>query len=176
MILYFVRHGQTDFNKTHRLQGIAIDEPLNEIGVGEVNESLPNLPKDFEVIYSSPLKRVLMSSEIISQYSHKPVVISDKISERDFGSLAGKTWDEIPNGRDLQDIDRQQKYDYHEFGGESVEDVKKRLNAFFKEVKNSAHSSVLVVSSIGIIRLVYKLLNNEDVIEIKNASVHKFTM
>lgn len=32
MELYMVRHGQTDFNKNKRLQGV-IDIPLNEYGI-----------------------------------------------------------------------------------------------------------------------------------------------
>jgi len=174
MILHFVRHGQTDFNISHRLQGIAIDEPLNETGTKEMIDLLPHLPKDFEVIYSSPLKRVLMSAEIISKDSSKPIVTKTEISERDFGSLAGKTWDEIPNGRELQAIDKQHKYDYRPYGGEAVEDVEKRLNNFFEDAKLSGYKSALVVSSIGIIRLVYKILKGEHVTEVKNASVHTF--
>ncbi len=174
MILYFVRHGETDFNVSHRLQGIAFDEPLDNMGVKEMNELLPLLPKDFDVIYSSPLKRVLMSAEIIKGYSNKPILIRNEITERDFGSLAGKTWDDIPGGHELQEIDRRQEYDYHSYGGESVRDVEKRLRKFFEEMKNTDHTSVLVVSSIGIIRLVYKILTGENVIEVKNASVHKF--
>lgn len=174
MILHFVRHGQTDFNISHRLQGVAIDEPLNETGIKEMNDILPTLPSDFEVIFSSPLKRVLMSADIIAQHSGKPIVVRSEISERDFGSLAGKTWDEIPEGRKLQAIDKEAKYDYRPYGGEAVEDVEKRLNTFFAEAKASGYSSALVVSSIGIIRLVYKLLKGEHITEIKNASINTF--
>ena len=174
MILHFVRHGQTDFNISHRLQGVAIDEPLNDTGVKEMKNLLPNLPKDFEIIYSSPLRRVLMSAQIISDSSGKPIISKTEISERDFGSLAGKTWDEIPHGRELQAIDKEHAYNYRPYGGEAVEDVKKRLDTFFKDAKSSGYSSALVVSSIGIIRLVYKLLKGEHITEIKNASVHTF--
>ncbi len=174
MILYFVRHGQTDFNKTHRLQGTAFDEPLNSDGEKEMHDLLPNLPTDFEVIFASPLKRVQMSAQIISDFSHKPIITRDEISERSFGSLAGKTWDDIPNGRELQATDREQWYDYRPFGGESVEDVTERLKQFIEYAKTSGYQSALVVSSIGILRLVYKVLLNQHVIEIKNASVHTF--
>ncbi len=174
MILYFVRHGQTDFNKTHRLQGLAFDEPLNAEGEKEMRDMLPNLPTDFEVIFSSPLKRVKKSAQIIADYFNKPILIKEEITERDFGSLAGKTWDDIPQGRELQAIDREQKYNYQVFGGESVEDVRARLKKFIEYAKASKYKSALVVSSIGILRLAYKILLNQNVIEIKNASVHKF--
>lgn len=174
MILHFVRHGQTDFNISHRLQGVAIDEPLNETGIHEMKDLLPSLPKNFEVIFSSPLKRVLMSADIIAEAAGRPVVIKTEISERDFGSLAGKTWDEIPGGKDLRAIDRENKYDYRPYGGESVEDVEKRITKFFEEAKGLGHTHALVVSSMGIIRLIYKLLKGEHVTDIQNASVHTF--
>jgi len=174
MILYFVRHGQTDFNKTHRLQGVEFDEPLNAEGEKEMNDLLPNLPTGFEVIFASPLKRVQMSAQIIADYSHKPIITKKELSERDFGSLAGKTTDEIPNGYELREIDRQLKYDYRPFGGESVEDVAVRLKQFIEYAKGSGYQSALVVSSIGILRLAYKVFLNQIVTEIENASVHAF--
>jgi broad specificity phosphatase PhoE len=174
MILYFVRHGQTDFNKTHRLQGLEFNEPLNALGEKEMQDLLPNLPTDFEVIFASPLKRVQMSAEIIAHHFHKPIITKEEITERDFGSLAGKTWDDIPNGRKLQTIDRKQEYDYRPYGGESVDDVIARLKHFLDYAKTPGYQSALVVSSIGILRLVYKILLDENVIEIKNASVHRF--
>ncbi len=174
MILYFVRHGQTDLNKTHRLQGTAFDEPLNSEGKKEMNDSLSKLPTDFEVIFSSPLKRVQMSAQIIADHFHKPIITKEEISERDFGSLAGKTWDDIPKGMELQEADREQKYDYHQFGGESVEDVAARLNKFIEYAKTSGYKSALAVSSVGILRLAYKILLGQSVVKIENASVHKF--
>ena len=174
MILYFIRHGQTDFNKEHRLQGVEFDEPLNAEGEKEMHDLLPNLPTDFEVIFASPLKRVQMSAQIIADYSHKPIVIKEELSERDFGSLAGKTWSEIPNNLELQTLDREQRYDYRAFGGESFEDVALRLERFISYAKDSSYASALVVSSIGVLRVAYKIVLNENIVDIDNASVHRF--
>lgn len=174
MILYCVRHGQTDFNKNHIIQGIKLDEPLNVNGERQIRNLIAHIPNDFEVLFSSSLRRVLSSADMISQETGKQIIINDDLTERDFGSLAGKTWDDIPNGRDLQKIDREQKYDYREYGGESVEDVKKRIESFLDYVKKSGYKKVLVVTSVGIIRLLYLMLKNENVIEIDNASVHIF--
>ena len=174
MILYFILHGQTDFNKAHRLQGPAFDEPLNSEGEKEIRDLLPHLPENFEAIFASPAQRVQMSAQIIAEHFHKPIITRAEISERDFGSLAGKTWDEIPNGRELQAMDRNQQYDYRPFGGESVEEVTRRLKSFIEYAKASGYNSALVVSSIGILRLTYKLLLNQHVVEVKNASIHRF--
>lgn len=174
MLLHFVRHGQTDFNVGRRLQGMGIDEPLNETGVRQIEELVPKLPEGFEVVFSSPLRRTLMSAEIIAARTGKPVVIRSEVSERDFGSLAGKTWDEIPNGAALQARDRELLYDYRPYGGESVQDVEARLRAFLDHARASGYRSGLVVSSMGVIRLAYQLLRDERVTEIRNASVHSF--
>jgi broad specificity phosphatase PhoE len=173
MLLHFIRHGETDFNIGRRLQGARIDEPLNETGVRQIAELAPALPA-FEVIYSSPLKRTLMSAEIIAAHTGKRILIRSEVSERDFGSLAGRTWDEIPGGAELRARDREFLYDYRPYGGECVADVEKRLRAFLAHAKAADHSSALVVSSMGVIRLAYKILANEHVIEIRNASVHSF--
>jgi probable phosphoglycerate mutase len=174
MILYFVRHGETDLNAAYKLQGRALDEPLNENGVREIQELVPSLPTDFEIIYASPLKRVVASAEIIASHTGKPIVIREEISERDFGSLAGKSWDDIPNGAELEETDKRQAYNFHPYGGEAVDDVATRLQNFFEEVKTSGHPSALVVSSKGIIRLVYTILLGQNVVEIENASIHQF--
>jgi alpha-ribazole phosphatase len=174
MILYFVRHGQTDFNKIHRIQGVQFDEPLNDEGVHAMEALLTELPKDFGVIFSSPLKRVAASAEIISRHTGKPVVMSNNLSEKDFGSLAGKLWDEIPNGEELHKKDGLIEYDYRPYGGESVADVEKRFRSFLDEAR-SIDKTALVVTSIGIIRLAYKvLLGKTGVTDVKNASVHTF--
>jgi broad specificity phosphatase PhoE len=176
MILHFIRHGQTDFNKTGTLQGKAFDEPINAEGEKEIREVLPTIPSDFEVIFASPLKRVQMSAEIISSYFDKPIITKEELSERDLGSLAGKTWDELPDGRELQKIDQDQEYDYRQYGGESAEDVTLRTQQFLDYAKASGYDSALVVSSVGVVRIIYKLLRNEKVIRIENATVHTFTI
>jgi len=174
MILYFVRHGQTDFNKEHRLQGIQFDEPLNADGVSDMQKLVKTLPTDFEVIYASALERVMASAEIISKKTGKPIITDSDITEKSVGTLAGKTWEEIPNGHELHEKDGLVEYDYRPYGGESVEDVEKRFRKFIKEVRK-ANKNALIVTSIGIIRIAYKLLlARKGKIEVKNASVHRF--
>lgn len=174
MILYFVRHGQTDFNITHRLQGVAFDEPLNAHGRDEMEELCRGLPDDFEVIYTAPLKRTRESAEIIHAHFQIPIETCAELNERSFGSLAGKLWSEIPDGEVLHQKDRTQQYDYHAYGGESVEDVRARIQKFLESASRSGHTCALVVSSIGIIRLAHLLIRGENVIDVPNASFYRF--
>ena len=175
MILYALRHGQTDLNRDHILQGNSIDEPLNDVGLTEIKEVLKLLP-DFEVIISSSHKRAVESAEIIGTFSGKQVVVSPYIQERDFGTLVGKKWVEISNGQKLREIDRELEYDYSPYGGESVQDVTERLYKFLSELKEINKEKVLVVTSRGIIQLLYKIIENKKVIDIDNATVHTFNI
>ena len=56
--IYFVRHGQTEFNKQHIVQGGGIDSELNDTGIQQAQlffEKYQDIP--FEVILTSKLKR-----------------------------------------------------------------------------------------------------------------------
>ena len=42
MLIYIVRHGETDWNKEHKVQG-AVDIPLNEYGIHLAEETADGL-------------------------------------------------------------------------------------------------------------------------------------
>lgn len=87
---YFIRHGETDFNKEKRYTGL-YDIPLNKKGIEQVNQSLHLLnEQNISVIYSSPLKRALETAIIISKHLNIPIKIIDNFKERDFGTFQAK--------------------------------------------------------------------------------------
>ena len=89
MELYMVRHGQTDFNKNKRLQGV-IDIPLNEYGIElaeKTAEGLKDVP--FDVIYSSPLSRAFQTAEIIRGDRPAEIIPTDSLLELSFGEYEG---------------------------------------------------------------------------------------
>lgn len=172
MKIYFVRHGQTVSNKKGTVTG-HIDSPLNEKGIEQARQASMEIPSNFKIIYSSDLIRCKQTTEIINQKLHLPVKYDSRLRERNFGSLSGKTWEEI--GSDLKDLDTNQKYDYRPYGGESVEDLKKRLFDFIEEISHTKKSGeVLVVAHGGIIRLLHKLKSGEAHEVIHNSSIHEF--
>ena len=93
---YFLRHGETDWNRDKRLQG-AMDIPLNEAGrqhAASAAELLDGAPID--IIVSSPLARARETAEVVAKKLGKPLYIDERLSERSFGSFSGLTSDEIP--------------------------------------------------------------------------------
>ncbi len=67
--LYILRHGQTEFNLQHRVQGHC-DSPLTELGVEQAHAAgawLADQGVRFERIFSSPLGRALATAEIVRE-------------------------------------------------------------------------------------------------------------
>jgi broad specificity phosphatase PhoE len=103
MIAYFVRHGETDWNKQKRFQGRE-DIPLNESGVRQARELGESYFKDKKIlaIFTSPLKRAVMTGEEISKACSKsalnpekiPVIVDNRLIERDLGDMSGLTQQE----------------------------------------------------------------------------------
>jgi len=87
--LYFVRHGETEWNAIQRMQG-RWNSDLNEIGrrQAEVNGRLLE-GFGIEAIFSSPLDRARQTAEIISGYVPVPVRYDERIVEWDCGDWSG---------------------------------------------------------------------------------------
>jgi broad specificity phosphatase PhoE len=181
MELYFVRHGETAFNKQHRAMGQRIDGELDETGLRQAHEVIGKLPKDFTLIYSSPLKRAATTAKIIADYFDKNIIIDQKLRERDFGTLSGKTWHEMEEetGKPMTQLDDDLQYDYTPYGGESVAQVKARLEAFLSEVKaKHPQDKVIVVTHFGLISLMNSIYPHKkhahESHTLPNTSIHKF--
>lgn len=167
-----------------------LDEPLDQEGLKQ-SENLAYQIKEefkykFERIYSSPLQRAARTAEIINRDLHLQIDFRPELRERNFGSLAGKTWLEINSlvHVDMHEIDESLQYDYRPFGGESAEEVEHRLKEFVDElVLNRPCNAALVVTHYGIIELMYKItgkersgLGSESGTGISNDSVHEFVI
>ncbi len=177
MELIFVRHGETVYNKNKQLMGQRIDASLDSDGINQVKAILQKIPTNFTIIYSSPLKRAAETAQLISDHFEKNVQYRHELLERDFGSLSGKTWQQINSetGKPASELDTNLQYDYSEYGGESVADVKKRLKEFISEMKQKhPNDRVVVVAHRGIINLMESLYQSQEHNAMDNASIHTF--
>jgi broad specificity phosphatase PhoE len=158
MLLTFIRHGKTDWGVAKRMTGWE-DPELNNLGRERCLEMLPLLQREFDVIYTSPLKRASQTAEIFGGHLRIPVVADPDLRERNYGTLAGKTWEQVLQeyGDDMRKKDVRQEYDYRPFDGESAEQVRERVVRFLETVRGTEYRNPLVVSHSGIIRLMHAL-------------------
>lgn len=139
--LYFVRHGQTDWNKAHRLQGHT-DIPLNETGRAQAKHNGQTLVTliggntqtiDF---VASPLSRALeiMRSELELQRTGYRT--DHRLIEIDLGDWNGLTADQARAlSPDLHARRTANKYEIPAPGGECYRDVALRVADFLSDIR-----------------------------------------
>lgn len=89
MKLYFIRHGETDWNKVRKLQG-QIDIPLNEFGIQLALDTAPALENiAFDIVYTSPLGRAKRTMELVLGERNLTVIEDERIKEMGFGIYEG---------------------------------------------------------------------------------------
>lgn len=101
-VIYFLRHGQTDWNAQRRMQG-QIDTPLNDLGRqqaernGRVLAALLGDASGWDYV-SSPLARASETMEIMRETLGLPrrgYSIDKRLMEIHFGDWQGELWDTL---------------------------------------------------------------------------------
>lgn len=93
MQLYFIRHGRTQFNLEHRLQGGSADSPLLEDGIAGAKAAGRYLKMThFANVYSSPQGRALDTAKYVAAENYwQPTVQTEAgLAEFDFGAWDGR--------------------------------------------------------------------------------------
>lgn len=165
MKIYVTRHGITELNKK-KIVNAEVDEPLAPEGIEQAKAVIQLTPKSVTHIYSSSLMRARQTADIIAAKLYLPISIHHELSEIHMGSLAGYSWEEMESGLELKKKHRAVQFDYRPYGGESVEDVKKRLIPFFGKINNKhGDYQALIITHGGMIRLITMLGKGEIVEE-----------
>lgn len=155
MILYVVRHGETEKNKYGLIQG-QTECDLSKNGIEKAKELIPivrNLKID--VVISSPLKRAYDTASIITEGKY-PINIDDRLIERNWG---------LCEGASIDDVDTVKCWNFFlntgDNGIERVQDLLKRVSEFLEDIKNKyPDKNVLVASHSAILRAIHYCLHN----------------
>jgi len=149
--LYFVRHGETEYNRRGIVQGGGIDSSLNDTG-REQAQVLANRfqEKRFDAVYSSTLLRAKQTADILAS-PHEPVrrAYLDDLQEMSWGIYegAGPSSDRDAALGEIKSQWRDGYFDRTVEGGESILDVQERaLRAVDHLVSEESGSTVLVVT------------------------------
>lgn len=165
MLIYIIRHGQTDWNVSGRLQG-ARDIPLNTVGRKQAKangEALDRLlgerAPDFDFV-ASPLSRTRETMEIVrKEMGLDPLAyrVDDRLIELSFGDWEGLTLDEVALSEPERVHEREEsKWEFLPPGeeAESYEILAWRVGAWLKSVERET----VCVCHGGIIRSLFYLV------------------
>jgi broad specificity phosphatase PhoE len=150
--LLVIRHGQSEWNAVGRWQGHA-DPPLSELGRRQAFLAAASIGA-VDAIVSSDLLRAAETAAIIAQQlGVGPVVVDERLRERDAGEWTGLTHSEIED-RWPGWIEGKKRPN----GFEAVDSVVDRALASFASLQAaSPGGSVLVITHGGVIRALEKL-------------------
>lgn len=139
MKILMVRHGETDYNKNHLVQGHT-DIPLNQTGIDQAILAAEKLkPYTIAAAYASPMQRAYDTCRYMLDYSdnhHLNITTDNRIIEKHYGKYEGASYEDWHKGQDLGDISSVE-LDSH---------IASRVENFFKE-KYAIHKeqTILVV-------------------------------
>lgn len=167
MILIFARHGETEFGKEEKLEGVS-DSPLTEKGEHQVRLLVEFCKKKkIGKIFSSPLNRSLTTAKGVSKVCNLKVNIVEDLREVCYGKWEGKTKDNLVKLK----IWKKREENLFEFihpgkhqgiRGESYEFLYHRLKPFFKKLTREEKLAVLIVAHLGVVRCAMKYFDKID--------------
>lgn len=154
MNIYLFRHGQTNLNRDGKYQG-AIDKDLNEFGKIQSELLGKRIQKyHIDIIYSSDLKRVIETSNIINKYVNTEIIIKEELREINMGA-----WDTLIIEERYTNNEVYAK-EWHKHladlpypDGECGEDVCKRVMKVIDDIKKQQYENVAIVTSGGTIAI-----------------------
>jgi len=147
MRIYFLRHGETDWNVARRIQGTT-DIALNSNGVSQARRWRPFFDRiQLAGVYSSSLSRAMETAVLVSR---RPPCVIDELKERNYGEWEGRIWTDIA-GND-PDFDRRwRRADSSPPGGESRLEMHARVYRAMDSIvaSHDADSELLIVAHGG---------------------------
>ncbi len=175
-MIYFVRHGQTDDNVKEIYTGW-LETPLNSKGFEQAKETAIDLKdKHFDICYCSPLIRAKQTlDEILKYHKGLKVVFDDRLKERDYGEITGKSASEVVK------FNRWNDNEVSPYKIESISHLYDRLAAFYDEIlEKEKGKNILIVAHSGVSRVSYAYFNSKPAdndysnLSIGNAKCVKF--
>ncbi|MFH1904641.1 MAG: alpha-ribazole phosphatase [bacterium] len=165
--IFIVRHGQTSGNSTLKYFGIT-DVELNEEGINQAGLASKRLEKENICrIYSSSLKRAFKTAEIIAKPHRISVELKEDLREINFGNWEGLGFQEIQKSFPQEFSEWQNNImGFTMPQGESILELKRRVETAFNEILNSAReNNVVIVTHGGPIRIILSKILSLNALE-----------
>lgn len=173
--IYITRHGQTKWNIDKRLQGSS-NSDLTDLGINQA-KWLKNKINDIniDIIYTSPIKRALVTSGIINENKQVDIIEEDGLKEMGFGIWEGMKMDDIEAheeySKELYNLYNDPEK-YVPYGGEKPIQVKERINKTLDKIlENNMDKDVLIVTHGIALKFIMSYFESKSLIDTLNRDV-----
>ena len=169
MALYFVRHGQTDWNLQRRFQSRS-DIPLNATGISQakcIQTEFRKRKLNFQAVYSSPMGRAVETAKIIITGSGLTIQIEPSFVELDLGDFEGGFEDDLSEkyGENYR-VWRASAFTIAAPGGETIFEAASRVtDALFGMKQSAIDGDVLIVAHQNIFMAMKAAISGQHDIE-----------
>ena len=93
--LFFIRHGQTNWNAERRMQG-QWESELTDFGRAQARQSAETLRSlGVQAIFSSPLRRARDTAEMIAEATGLKITYDDRLKEWSAGDWSGHLYADV---------------------------------------------------------------------------------
>ena len=172
--LYFIRHGETNWNAERRMQG-QWESDLNDRGRAHAEKNAETAAGlGVDAIFASPLRRTRHSAEALSRRTGLSIAFDDRLKEWSAGDWSGYLYEEIPaKWPEEWAAWRADMWRYRPPGGENFEDLVKRGASFLEDILETDFPAVAIVSHGFIGRAMMSALAGlapEDAMRLKTAN------
>ncbi|HTJ34556.1 MAG TPA: histidine phosphatase family protein [Dactylosporangium sp.] len=146
-LLILWRHGQTEWNAAHRIQG-QTDTPLSAVGVSQAKESAPRLAAlKPTVLVASNLNRASTTAAALAEVSGLSPAYDPRLRERGFGDWEGHTHAEVTERWPESFARWRRGEEVNDAGVEEIDAVAKRMVAALQEVTDAAGPDAVIVAA-----------------------------
>lgn len=148
MKLFLVRHGETEGNTQHLMQGGGSDAPLTKKGQAQakwIGHALSGVP--FDSVFVSPKDRARHTAQAIydeSFYDLPSYQIEEALNEMHFGKYEAQPIEVFIQQHQFEIFESEKEA--HAVGCETFEDVTHRMVTFTKQIAETSKDNVLFVS------------------------------
>jgi len=152
--IFLIRHGETEFNRMGVFRG-RFEVELNDVGLQQARETAAALAdKGIKFILTSPLKRAVVTAQVISEALGAEYQTDESFNNIDLGD-----WQGVPKKKVQEDYPEQWKQwttrpeELVLPGGESVEDVRKRASGRLLEILEADRGDFALVTHRSVIKV-----------------------
>lgn len=161
MKIFFIRHGETDINRSGKMHTVGDAVKLTKDGIEQIKKLIPVLQENkVEKIFCSPEVRAVESAKILSDTLGASFEILNELQERNWGDFENRSWGEIEV--ELDQLSLEERYQFVPPKGESWMQMEDRLRLALHVVSNDQSSNVGVVTHEGALRALMPIIKNED--------------